>query len=126
MGLREQAAADLRTILADESGFGWPIWIYPPTGEGARLTGFSNDVAQMIDPQTGQAVSGRVASIALSIADLDAANLGLPRAIASKASKPWLVQFCDIGGKQHLFKVSEANPDRALGVVTCLLEPYKE
>lgn len=125
MSLRAQAAADLRGIVEDPAGFGWSISITSPAGVTAALTGLSSDIGQTIDPETGVAVSGRRASIAITIASLLAAGLALPRAIADGASKPWIVAFNDIGGSSHTFKVCEAMPDRALGVVTCLLEAYK-
>jgi hypothetical protein len=125
MGLREQAAADARTILNDQSGFGWPITLIRPDDAALQLVGFSTDVAQTIDPETGVAVSGRVASIAISIADLQDAGMEIPRGIAESSRKPWLVVFDDVNGHSHTFKISESNPDRALGVVTCSLEAFK-
>ncbi len=125
MGLREIAEADLSVILADNlCGFSWPITVTDPAGTSVSLGGFSDDISQIIDPDTGQAVSGRLASAALSISALTAAGLGLPQGIADSGSKPWLVAFDDINGNPFTFKVSKSNPDRALGVVICLLELY--
>lgn len=127
MNLRELAAQDAAFILGDnERGFGWEIEVIDPNGTSAVLTGFSNDVSDLIDPDTGQSVSGRVASIALRIAHLTIANLGLPQGISDTSGKPWRVKFNDIDGGAHTFKVQQSNPDRALGIVTCVLEVYKE
>tara|TARA_R100000388_G_scaffold63439_3_gene46356 strand:+ start:47 stop:226 length:180 start_codon:yes stop_codon:yes gene_type:complete len=52
-------------------------------------------------------------------------GLGLPKGIADTGSKPWVIQFDDIGGTPYKFKVSQSNPDRALGLVVCLLELYE-
>ena len=124
-GLREQAETDLAGILEDGVyGFGWPITVIDPAEVSAALVGFSNDVAMVIDPETGQAVSGRSASVALRISSLTAAGLELPKGVSDAGSKPWRVNFDDINGAPHTFKVSQSNPDRALGVVTCLLEVY--
>lgn len=123
MGLREIAEADLGAILEDAvAGFGWPIVLTDPTGTTQALTGFSNDISQLIDPDTGQAVSGRLASVALRISSLAS---GLPEGIADATSKPWLVAFDDINGNPFTFKVVKSNPDRALGLVTCLVEFYE-
>jgi hypothetical protein len=127
MGLRSIAEQDLGIILEDSAtGFGWPITVTDPAGNSGTgpLTGFSDDIAQIIDPDTGQAVSGRLASVALRISSLTAAGLTLPRGIADAGSKPWVVQFDDINGSPYKFKVSQSNPDRALGLVTLLLELY--
>lgn len=125
MSLREQAAADLQAIVEDSTGFGWPIQVTNPAGLSAALTGLSTDIHTTIDPETGQAVSGRRASIALVLASLTAAELGMPRGIADSGSKPWIVTFDDISGASHTFKIAEALPDRAIGVVVCFLEPYR-
>lgn len=125
MSLREQAAADLRGILTDASGFGWPITLVSPAGARVALTGLSTDVYEMIDPETGQAVTGRRASIALPMLALDEAGIDLPHGVAQKTARPFVAEFADIRGAAHSFKVREAKPDRALGVVVCILEAYK-
>jgi hypothetical protein len=127
VGLREQAAADLRAILEDSAaGFGWPIKVTDPSGKVADVVGNSGDVSQVIDPQTGMAITGRVAHVAIAIATLRAAGFtDLPRGIADEKRKPWLVTFNDIGGTAHTFKVIEALPDQTIGLMTCTLEAYE-
>lgn len=126
MSLRLQAEADLSFILEDATaGFGWAITVTNPAGESRSLTGFSNDVAQFIDPDTGQVVSGRQASVALRLSSIYEQGFELPRGIADSSLKPWLVQFDDINGSAYTFKVAESNPDRALGIITLLLELYE-
>lgn len=126
MNLREQAERDLAVILEDgATGGGWPITVTDPAGVQATLTGFSGDIAQLIDPDTGQAVSGRLASVTLRIASLHAQGLQLPQGIADAGSKPWLIAFTDINGLAYRFKVSESHPDRGLGIVSCDLEAYQ-
>ena len=126
MSLRELAEADLGTILEDgTTGFGWPITLTDPTGKVGSFTGFSDDIAQVIDPDTGQAVSGRLASVALRISTIYAKGFELPRAIADSNSKPWIVQFDDINGNAYKFKIAQSNPDRAIGMLVCVLELYK-
>lgn len=126
MGLRDIAAADNRTILNDSvSGFGYSITITDPTGNETPFTGFSNDIGQLIDPDTGVAVSGRLATVAIHIQDILDAGLTLPESIADRSQKPWLVTFSDINGFSQIFKVSNSNPDRTLGMLVCILEFYK-
>lgn len=126
MGLREQAALDAQTILNNTDGFGVPITVTDPGGTSAALTGFSTDIPFTIDPETGMAVSGRTASVALHMRDLVAAGLGNPKNIPDEDSRPWVVSFVDVVGITHTFKVKESNPDRASGVITCTLEVYNE
>lgn len=125
MGLRETARNHLGIILNSTRGFSWPIKITDPSGTIGNLQGFSNDVSDLIDPETGQPVSGRQASIAVSVASLTAAGLGLPKGISDSASKPWVVEFTNTDLKSYKFKVMRSNPDNVLMVVTCALEIYK-
>lgn len=127
MGLREIAEQDLGFILeGDAQGFRWPITVTDPDGNvSSGLYGFSDDIAQVIDPDTGQAVSGRLASVSLRISSLALQGLGLPVGIVDASLKPWLVAFDDINGNAFTFKVQESNPDRTLGNVVCLLEFYE-
>jgi hypothetical protein len=125
MTLRNRAESDLGAILEDGAlGFGWPITVTDPNGLTGNLTGFSNDIAQTIDPDTGQLVSGRVATAALRMSSLTAQGLGLPRGVADTAGLPWRITFTDINANSYDFKVRQADPDRALGIIVCILEGY--
>ena len=126
MSLRDLAESDLAATLEDDvTGFGWPVTVTDPSGTSASLVGQTDDIAQVIDPDTGQAVSGRLASVALRISSLGGVGLGLPYGVADGAGKPWLVAFDDVNGNPYTFKIVESNPDRALGLVSCLLEIYE-
>jgi len=128
MGLRELAEQDLGVIIEDRArGFGWPISLTDPDGlTDDTLVGLSNDIAQTIDPDTGELVSGRLASVALRISSLYAAGFSLPRGVADTALKPWIVKFNDINGRPYVFIVRQSNPDHGAGVVVCILEAYDE
>ena len=119
------AEADLGNILEDVNGFGWAITVTAPDGTQKPLKGSSNDIGLTIDPDTGTAVSGRQATVTLRIASVLAVLPGLPVGISDPTSKPWLIQFDDINGVAHTFKVVESMPDRTLGVITCILELYQ-
>lgn len=126
MGLRTTAENDLAFILENKAcGFGFDITVTNPSLTVAQFVGFSNDISQVIDPDTGQVVSGRSASVALRMTSLNTAFSNvLPVGIADASSKPWIVEFLDIAGFAHKFKVIKSNPDRALGIVTLLLDRY--
>ena len=127
MSLRLTAEADLNTIIEDSNGgFGWEIVLTNPSGVSIPLIGFSNDIAQIIDPDTGQAVSGRLASVVFRISSIYAQSFELPEGISDTELKPWLVEFNDINGLAYKFKVAQSNPDRALGVISCVLECYND
>ena len=124
MSLRVQAAADFQAIVENEAEFGRAITVTDPNGAEACVTGLTTDIGEAIDAETGIAVSGRRASVVLPIARLTALGLGVPRAVADRSSKPWLVTFDDIEGNRCTFKVADAAPDSAIGAVRCLLEAY--
>ncbi len=123
MNLRVVAEADLAFILEDGVyGFGWPINVVNPDGASQGLTGYSADIEQLIDDDTGTAVTGRLATAAIRIKTL---TIGLPIAIADATKKPWLITFDDINGTEYTFKVQDSAPDRALGIVVVTLELWK-
>ena len=126
MGLRTLAERDLEYILEDDTfGFGWSLTLTAPNGMSVALVGQSTDISQVINPDTGQAVSGRMASICLRTSSIYSAGLELPVGISDDTSRPWVVTFDDINSFSHVFKVSKSNPDRALGTITLLLELYE-
>ncbi len=127
MSLRQTAQADVATILGDSvTGFGWPIKITSPEGVSADLTGFSTDIGLAIDPDTGQVVSGRTASVSLMMSAISGAGYtSLPRGVSDQRIKPWIIEFNDIGGIAYKFKVSRSIPDHAIGSTVLLLEIYK-
>ena len=91
-----------------------------PVGVSTSLKGYTTDVGQAIDPDTGQAVAGRRASVAVSRSSLPEQ----PEGIADSGRKPWVATFADSGGVVSDWKVIEVLPDRATGVVVLLLERY--
>lgn len=126
MGLRQQADLDNAAIVEDAvGGFGWPVTVTDPNDVTAELIGLTTDIGYVIDPQTGQAVIDQKASVALRIASLTAAGMGMPRNVGDRASKPWRISFADINGTVFTFSVLDAMPDRAIGLVVCLLQQYQ-
>lgn len=121
MGLRAQAATDAKAILEDATnGLGWPLTLTSPVGVATELVGFATDIGQSIDPDTGLAVAGRRASVAISLRSLPE----MPVAVADETRKPWVVTFADSEGVLGDWKVTEVLPDRAMAVVVLLLEAY--
>lgn len=126
--LRTIAEADLAVTLEDAAnGFGWSVVLTKPDGtESTGLTGSSVDISAVIDPETGQAVSGRNASFTLRISSVLTQFGELPIGIASPTTKPWLITFNDINGNgPYIFKIVDTWPDRTLGVIVCHLEVYE-
>lgn len=126
-GLRKLAARHFERFAADTAhGFGWPIRVVAPGGEFLDTSGFSTDIAQMIDPDTGLAVSGRLASVAIPLRVLSDAFGVLPRRVDSQTDTPWLVEFADVEGAAHTFYVQSSDPDRAIGSLVLMLGAWTD
>ena len=126
MSIRKLAEEDLGLIVENPKDFGWPIKVTNPEGVSENFIGISGDIALVIDPDTGDPVSGRLVQVSLRISSLTAKCFKLPVAIAESTSKPWVIEFESINGKPGVFKVSHSNPDRTLGLVKLNLEVYKK
>ena len=124
MGLRAQAALDCQSILEDESAFGHPITVTNPAGVTLDMIGNSKDIGVQTDPDTGGLLAGRTASVTLSLLTLNTAGFNIPRTIASRTSKPWLVTFLNLHGTSVTFKISASFPDNTLDFVLCNLTRY--
>jgi len=121
MSLIDVMRADVQTILNDkDTGAAVQIFITDPSGTREEFTGFSNDIGLLIDPDTGQAVSGRKVTVAVSMIDLQAVSFSNPQAIPDEDSDPWIIEF-----EGNFFRVTSSEPDRTLQLVTCTLEGYK-
>ena len=130
MGLCEEAATDLVSILEDvDGGFGRRCIVAAPDGSSAPLAGRFNDVAQSIDPDTGLVVSGRTVTLTLPLASIKAAGLSEPRAEREPGVEPWTVEFLDAAPGQRTFVISDVQPDRSYGggagAITCHLSILK-
>lgn len=125
MGIREQAAADFRSIAEDTvTGCACPVTVVSPAGQSAIVGGLSTDVSVTLDPETGLPVVGRRASVVVSRASMEAAGIGVPTQVSDESSRPWSVRFADVTGVVRSYKVIEVLPDRALGALVLILEFY--
>jgi hypothetical protein len=131
MSLIKRAESDLGRIVENPKEFGWPVILKNPEGEtlGAEgqtpLYALANDISSLIDPDTGDPVSGRLATVTFRASTLRAAGFKMPKNISDKSSKPWLVTFTNINDRQYTFKVDRSDPDRQRGLLTVYLELYK-
>lgn len=123
MGLRDQAKADAKAILNDAvGGAGWNLSLFDPASPTVAVpfVGFVNDIGLTIDPDTNEYVSGRRVTVALSLTDIDEAELsGMPDAVADTTGRPWVVEFDDA-----TWKVARSMPDRTVNILLLELEAY--
>ena len=123
---RALAEADLQSILEDDvGGFAQPIRLTSPAGDTVDLMGNTTDIGMTLDPETGQPIVGRRASVVLSLRSIAAAGIGTPTVVSSSSSRPWQVSFPDHFEVEHLFKVADLMTDRAAGCVVLFVEAYE-
>lgn len=126
MNLRVRAEQDLSRVLEDSKAFGCSVTVTNPENVTATLTGQTGDIHLLFDPETGIPISNRTIHLSLRISSLQAAGLGIPRAVLSEDENPWSFQFEDVNQISRKFTVSESRPDRTLGIVTVILELLKD
>lgn len=128
MNFLEIAQQDKAFTLKDSTyGFGTEITLTDPDLLSAVVTGRTNDISFAIDPNTGEAVSGRTATIDIDMQELtDKGFSSLPAAQSDKTKKPWIIEYTDQLGSVYAFTVLEANPDRTLGILQLTLQFYKK
>lgn len=125
MSLLDQARTDLAQILADdENGFAWSVTVTDPDGASAELTGMFQDIGQLIDVDTGVAVSGRQVSVSLGLTSLTAAGLGVPAFVSDGTQRPWRVDVTARDGSARHYKIQDTRVDDVIGTILCFLEPY--
>jgi len=129
MSLRTQAELDLATVLEASSDFGHPFTLTDPAGfsSGVQLYGATGDIGQLIDPETGQAVTGRHAALTVRMASLTANGYSsFPVSVADAAGLPWVVEFAGVSTAAQKYKVKQAWPDKTLGIITMVLELWTD
>lgn len=126
MNIRDLAALDHAAIVTDVAGgFAIPILVTNPEGVELAMAGFTTDVGEVVDPQSGMLIDGRRVSVQILTAPLIAAGMGEPRAVSDGSRKPWLVRFANVHGEQRTYKIFEVKPEDVLGSHKCLLEAWE-
>lgn len=124
MRLLSLAESDFGLIAENETD-GWPMTITAPDETTAAVTGLSFDISLVFDPETGQAVNGRSATVTLRRSTVLALGKGEPVNVTDTTKKPWLITVDDVNGQSGVFKVARCDPDRTLGWFTLFLEVYE-
>ena len=123
MSLRVQAEADLAVTLEAPGDFGFAFTLTDPDGVANAFVGSTGDIGMVIDPDTGMAVSGRLAHVTVRVSSLVTAGFpDVPVGIADLLQRPWRVTFLDLAGNSQEWKVQSSMPDRTLGIAVLILE----
>lgn len=117
MSLVTKSKEDFKRFTTNSAHFGEPVTLVDPAGTRVDVVGFFNDIGKLIDPDTGQDVSGRLKSVVISTMDLGE----IPRGLMGTTTPPWRVEIAGIP-----YKIFRTMPDRGMECVILLLEVYTD
>lgn len=123
MSLLSDLASTAREILSNTADFAVAMKLTSPEGRTVTIAGLQADIGLSIDPETGVAIAGRKASVAISSALLAELGVELPQNIPEDDRRPWLVEWTPPTGGAQKMKVVSTIPDK-LGIVVLHLERY--
>lgn len=125
MGLLERMRKDAQKIMnSDKFGFSTDITLVEPDGTEHSFKSIISVIHNLIDPDTGQPVSGYLATASINRLDLNDLGLTLPEGESSELERPWLVRETNIDGVVVTYKLVRAAPDEANGNILCDLGSY--
>lgn len=125
MGLLDRMRKDSQRIMnSDRFGFSTAITLTDPDGVGYPFNSIIAVIHNLVDPDTGQPVSGFLATASINILDLQALGLEIPEGEMSELSRPWTVTETNIQNVVVTYKIVRAAPDEANGNILCDLVTY--
>jgi len=126
MSLLDRVQKDAQRIMnSQRCGFGSPIILTDPDSVAYNLTGIVSVIHNLIDPDTGQPVSGFLATVSLNALDLQDKGIELPYGEMSMDRRPWTVETTVVGGATLLTKVVRVAPDETNGNILIDLGNYE-
>lgn len=126
MSLIDRVQRDAQRIMNSEKfGFSTPLVLTEPDGTTHDLKGIVSVIHNLIDPDTGQPVSGFLATVSLNALDLQDGGIALPEGEMDSDLRPWTVETTVVGGATLLTKVVRVAPDETNGNILIDLGNYE-
>lgn len=126
MSLLDRVQKDAQRIMNSEKfGFSTPLVLTEPDGTTHGLKGIVSVIYNLIDPDTGQPVSGFLATVSLNKLDLQDAGIDMPIGEMDTNARPWTVETTLVGGETILTKVVRSSPDKTNGNILIDLGKYE-
>ena len=122
MKFMQRVRRDAQRIIKKD---GQEITLITPGGLKYPVHGIVAVVHNMIDADTGQPVSGFVATVSINRLTLNDLGIAIPEGEASQNERPWLVREINIDGVEVTYKITRAAPDEANGNILCDLGAYE-
>ena len=125
MSLFQRLQKDSQRIMnSSKFGFSTDIVLIDPNDVEYPLKSILTVIHNLIDPDTGQPVSGYLATASINRLDLNALGITLPEGVSDELQRPWAVRETNIDGVVVNYKITRAAPDEANGNILCDLGSY--
>lgn len=125
MSLLDRMRKDSQRIMnSDRCGFSTAITLTDPAGVGYPFKSIVSVIHNLVDPDTGQPVSGYLATASINILDLLALGLEIPEGEMDQLSRPWTITETTIQNVVVTYKIASTAPDEANGNILCDLVSY--
>ena len=126
MSLLDRVQADAQTIMnSTRMGFSSAVTLTDPDSNEYSINGIVSIIHNLIDPDTGQPVSGFLATISINAKDLNDLDIDVPEGEMSESSRPWLITHTDQFDTEQTMKISRSAPDETVGNILCDLVAYE-
>ena len=122
MNFMQRVRRDAQRIMKKD---GQNVVLITPEGLKYPLNSIVSVIHNLIDPDTGQPVSGFLATASINRLDLNELDIALPEGEASEFERPWLVRETNIDGVEVTYKITRSAPDESNGNILCDLGAYE-
>ena len=125
MSLLQRIQKDSQRIMnSTRFGVSIDIVLLDPAQVEYPLKSIVTVIHNLVDPDTGQPVSGYLATASINRLDLNELGIALPEGISNELARPWTIRYTNIDNVEITNKITRAAPDEANGNILCDLGSY--
>lgn len=125
MSLLDRVRKDAQTIMnSGRFGFGTDVVITDPDGVEYPMKSILTVIHNLIDPDTGQPVSGYLATASINRYNVPVSKRTELYGVSDELKRPWTMRETNIDGVIVTYKITRAAPDEANGNILCDLGSY--
>lgn len=125
MSLLQRIQKDSQRIMnSTRFGVSIDIVLLDPAQVEYPLKSIVTVIHNLIDPDTGQPVSGYLATASINRLDLNELGITLPEGVSNELERPWTIRYTNIDNVVITNKITRSAPDEANGNILCDLGSY--